>query len=236
MEILLVHGAWHGAWCWAPLQYDLTRRGLRSRAIDLPGHGARRRPGWLTTWRGYVDAVVEAAGACDGPPLVVGHSMGGGVITAASERAPDRFAGLVYLAAFLPLDGESVLSLARREPPMPGTRPNLLRGEMAIAPEAARNTFFHDCPDPDRWTAQLQGQALRPVRTPVRVTPARFGRVERFYIRCLRDRALSPAFQQAMIARAPMRETFTMDTGHSPFLARPDELATILARIAGSLA
>jgi pimeloyl-ACP methyl ester carboxylesterase len=236
MEILLIHGAWHGAWCWAPLQGELARRGIRSSAIDLPGHGTRRRPGWLTSWRGYVDAVVAAAAGCDRPPLVVGHSMGGGVITAAAERAPDRFAALAYLAAFVPADGDSVMSLAQREPPMPGARVDLLRGELCIAPQAARETFFHDCPDPDRWTARLQGQALRPVRTPVRVTPERYGRSERYYIRCLRDRALSPAFQQAMIDRTPMHATFTMDTGHSPFLARPGELATILARIVESLA
>lgn len=236
MDILLVHGAWHGAWCWGPLQERLAAIGLRSVAIDLPGHGARRRPSWLTTWRAYAKAVHDAAAEFATPPLVVGHSMGGGVMTAAAELAPERFAALVYVAAFVPQDGESIGALARRTPALPGLRPRPLHGDIVVTAEAGRETFFHDCPDSEDWTRRLQPQPLRPTLTPVRTTPQRAGSRKRYYVYCRHDRALPLEFQQAMVEKAPMRRTFEMTTGHSPFLANPAELAGILAQVAAEVA
>ncbi|MGA0194495.1 MAG: alpha/beta fold hydrolase, partial [Ilumatobacteraceae bacterium] len=55
--VVLVHGAWHGAWCWAPLQTELDRRGIASLAVDLPGHGSTGAP--FTDLHGDAAAVIE---------------------------------------------------------------------------------------------------------------------------------------------------------------------------------
>lgn len=233
--ILLVHGAWHGAWCWKPLQNSLATLGLESSAIDLPGHGDRRRSSWLVRWRDYIEAVHAAVAACKVPPIVVGHSMGGGVVSGAAELSPGSFKALVYVAAFVPIAGESISDLARAEPPARAPKPRLARGEVYYEPDDAASLFFHDVDDAGRWAAQVQPQPMRPARTAIRLTPERFGTVPRYYVACDRDRAISPAFQQRMIERTAMRQVFRMDSGHSPFLSNPDRLAAILAQIADAV-
>lgn len=233
--ILLVHGAWHGAWCWAPLQERLSSLGIRSVAIDLPGHGARRRLPWLVRWRDYIEAVRDAAVEFDVPPIVVGHSMGGGVITGAAELEPDLFAALVYVAAFVPQQGESILALAKQDRPMPGLRAHPLRGEIQVPPDDAIRNFFHDCQAADHWAGLVQPQPFRPTRTGVQVTPERQSSIPRYYVNCRQDRAISSEFQLFMARRSAMRRIFEMDCGHSPFLAAPDRLAAILAEIRGEI-
>ncbi|MEG3126000.1 alpha/beta fold hydrolase [Sphingomonas sp. GB1N7] len=230
-SVLLVHGAWHGAWCWGPLQTSLSALGVDSVALDLPGHGYRRRLSWMVRWRAYIDAVHDAVAQYDVPPIVVGHSMGGGVISGAAELAPELFGALVYIAAFVPLDGESISDLAKTEPPAPGLKPRLSRGEVYYEPDDASSLFFHDVPDAGSWGAMVQPQPIRPVRTPIRLTSGRYGSVPRYYVACNSDRALSPAFQQRMIDRTPMRRVFRMESGHSPFLSDPQRLAAILEEI-----
>ena len=104
--VVLVHGAWHGAWCWAPLQAELDLRGIPSHAIDLPGHGASVRPlGGLHHDAGHVTDTLDHLGLND--VVLVGHSYGGAVITEAGAGRPD-LAHLVYIAAFALDAGESV--------------------------------------------------------------------------------------------------------------------------------
>jgi pimeloyl-ACP methyl ester carboxylesterase len=226
--LLLVHGAWHGAWCWEPLQQRLTSREIRSVAIDLPGHGDRRRPAWRVSWRDYVEAVCDAAGAFSTPPILVGHSMGGGVITGAAALAPDAFAAMVYVAAFVPRPGDSILSLAKQDRPIDGGRIDLLRGQITFTPQRAAEIFFHDCPDPDRWSGLIQPQPIRPTLAKM---PDRQVTIPRHYIRCKQDRAISSEHQRRMAENAGIDQLYEMDCGHSPFLAAPDRLADILADI-----
>ena len=90
--VLLIHGAWHGAWCWAPLQAQLDERGIASMAIDLPGHGASLLP--LGDLHGDAAHVADVVSALDRRVILVGHSYGGAVITEAAV-ASERVAHLV---------------------------------------------------------------------------------------------------------------------------------------------
>ena len=204
---------------------------MKSEAIDLPGHGERRKLSWLVSWRQYIEAVRYAAATFDTPPIVVGHSMGGGVIAGAAELAPGLFRALVYVSAFVPLHGESIAALAKTEPPNPNVRFRLSRGEVYFEPQDAASLFFHDCSQPEQWAALVQPQPIRPVGTAIRLSADRYGAIPRHYICCDNDRALSPAFQQRMIERTPMQSVSHMDCGHSPFLADPEGLADLLAGI-----
>ena len=114
-KFVLVHGAWHGAWCWERVAPLLRAAGHSVVAPDLPGHGADATPWWRVTLGGYARRVRDAALASGGRVIAVGHSMGGCVITQAAARWPEPFAGLVYLCAFVPQPGESLLSLARMD-------------------------------------------------------------------------------------------------------------------------
>ena len=108
LPIVLVHGAWHGAWCWAGLQHALDDLGVPSYAIDLPGHGASTAP--LSDLYGDAEHVADVLRTLGTPVVLVGHSYGGAVITEAAGRHPE-VAHLVYLTAFALEAGESVMSL-----------------------------------------------------------------------------------------------------------------------------
>jgi pimeloyl-ACP methyl ester carboxylesterase len=99
---ILVHGAWHGAWCWERVVPLLAVRGFTARAIDLPGHGDDPTPPGRVSWEDYLERMGEALAAVAGPAILVGHSLGGGVITGAADRWPEKIRALVYLCALLP--------------------------------------------------------------------------------------------------------------------------------------
>ena len=112
--LILIHGAWHGAWCWQLLTPLLESQGIRVIAPDLPSMGADRAPAGdvtLESWARFVADVVEREANC----VLVGHSRGGAVISRAAELVPDAIRRLVYLSAYLLTDGESVAAEARRD-------------------------------------------------------------------------------------------------------------------------
>jgi pimeloyl-ACP methyl ester carboxylesterase len=111
---LLIHGAMGGAWCWERVIPGLRAAGHAAVAIDLPGQGADATPLAEITLPRYAEAVCDALDGMNGvggPVLLTGHSMGGMVITQAASQRPEKLAGLVYVAAFLPGPGQSLLDI-----------------------------------------------------------------------------------------------------------------------------
>ena len=105
---VLIHGARHGGWCWNKVIPLLEKAGHKVMAPDLPGHGENKNT--ATTLQGYVDRVLEVLDRQPEPVILVGHSMGGMVISQAAEYRPDKIKKLVYVCAFLLRDGESLQS------------------------------------------------------------------------------------------------------------------------------
>ena len=97
-NFMLIHGAWHGGWCWHKVVAELSRRGHRVVAPDLPAHGDDSTTRELVTLEAYADRVVEHLDDVSGPVCLVGHSMGGMVISAVGERVPERIERLVARA------------------------------------------------------------------------------------------------------------------------------------------
>src|SRR5258708_26771291 len=101
---LLIHGAWHGAWCWRNVIPQLTWTGHTVIAPDLPGHGDDLTPLACVTLESYVQAVTNLLDALplEEQVILVGHSFGGIVISQVAEERPERIQCLVYLSALLP--------------------------------------------------------------------------------------------------------------------------------------
>ena len=201
---VLVHGAWHGSWCWEKVVPLLKQAGHQVEILDLPGHGQDRTPIREITLTAYTKHVCETLDAQAEPVILVGHSMGGIVITQVAEERPEKIQTLVYLTAFLPQNGESLLQIARTNSDSLLT-PNLVVNEeqgyltfKEVAP--LKEIFYADCPDEDvaRARSLLVLQAIAPMATPVRITAEHFGRVPRVYIECLRDRTITPPLQKMM--------------------------------------
>lgn len=237
---VLVHGAWHGGWAWEKLAPLLEGAGHGVVTPDLPGHGDDRTPPGEVSLDGYAERVVGALDSLEGPAVLVGHSMGGMVISEAAERRPDKIEVLVYLCAFLLPDGVPVSRIAQQDTEVPlarSVRADEGRGVLTIEPAAAAgDVFYGECSEEDAaWaTARLRDDPLTPFGTPVHVTEGNFGRVPRAYVACLRDRAISPSIQREMYTEVPCREVVSIDTDHSPFLSRPGELARHLLSIAST--
>lgn len=236
-HFVLIHGAWHGAWCWYKLAAVLRAAGHMVTCPDLPGHGVDRTPTADVTLASYVGRVVEVLDAALEPVVLLGHSMGGAVVTQAAEERPDRVRHLVYLAAFAPGDGQSVFQVARADPDdRMGARMVFApdRKSITLKPESIHDGLYGDCPDADVALAQmlLVPQASAPMAAPMKLSAANYGRVPRSYIECTQDMAVSIGAQRSMPGREGCVRAYTLETGHSPFLSAPERVAAILATIA----
>jgi pimeloyl-ACP methyl ester carboxylesterase len=219
----LVHGAYHGLWQWGPLVAELERRGQRCVCVDLPVDDPDS---------GVLDYAAAAARAWAGIEdlVVVGHSFGGRVIPFVAELLPVRelvfLAGAVQDGVFGPVpDGPALLI-------SPADRTVGEDGLVRLSGQAPERYFYSDVPPSLRaWAgSQLRPQAeraLAPVRIP-RLDPV----PAVSSIVCTDDRALSPAWQRAVASQTLHVRPHEFAGGHSPFLARPAELADLLVRIA----
>lgn len=236
-HFVLIHGAWHGGWCWYKLATRLRAAGHVVTCPDLPAHGVDRTMATAdVTMNAYVERVVSVLDAAPEPAVLVGHSMGGAVVSQSAEARPGRIRASVYLAAYAPAHGQSVFQLAKADPDdRMGTRMVMSadRKSITLKPDTLREGLYADCKDEDVALALslLVAQASAPLAAPMALTDARYGRVPRHYIECTQDQAVSIGSQRSMPGRAGCVSTHSLDTSHSPFLSAPDRLAAILAGI-----
>lgn len=226
---VLIHGAWHGSWCWDKVVPLLKKEGHKAEAPDLPGHGKNKRPISEISLQAYVDHVCQILDTQFEPVILVGHSLGGVVITQAAEYRPEKIKALIYLSAFLLRNGEFLFQLAGGDATAL-ILPNLIMAEdqsySTIRDDGIKEVFYGDCSDEDvtRAKSLLVPQATAPFATPVNTTEEKFGSVRRAYISCLRDKAVSPALQEQMYKALLCEKVVTMDTCHSPFFSDPERL------------
>lgn len=229
--VVLVHGAWHGAWSWAPLQAELDTRGIPSLAIDLPGHGASTLP--ATDLVGDADHLRTVLDRIDGAVVLVGHSYGGAVVSAV-PGPHDQLRAIVFVAAFALRPGESVNAIVQAHP---GDGSELRHaivmrddGTSVLEPAPAIPALYGSCPEPATRAALAR---LGPQRMDTFVQPidtSTLGVVPSVYVRCTLDRAVPVAQQDAMAVHCD--EVVDIMTDHSPFISAIDELADVLGRLA----
>jgi pimeloyl-ACP methyl ester carboxylesterase len=236
--IVLIHGGWHGAWCWQRVVPLLRNMGHRVIAPDLPGHGSEMTTPSSRPYEKYVPCVCNILDAQTDAVVLVGHSSGGAVISAVAEERRLKISVLVYLTAFLLPSGVMPRSVAQED------RESLLQSYLvvdpdgltvSVTPEGARRVFYSDCTDEDAaWaTNLLVPEPLIPHRATVPSIPKpRCWQGPRVYIECLQDKALGPTMQRKMYTESPCERVYSLQCGHSPFLSAPQALAACLHEIA----
>jgi pimeloyl-ACP methyl ester carboxylesterase len=233
---VLVHGGCHGAWCWYKVAPALEKHGHTVIAPDLPSHGRDKTPVSAVTLQTYVDTVCDILDAQHEPVVLVGHSMGGGIITQVAEYRPDKIKTLVYLTALLPANGESMGTVLWRNTESMLNSNFIVTADKSasmVREEALVEGFYADCSAEDVALAKLllTPQATAPLKEKLQTSEANFGRVPRVAIECLRDRAHPLSFQRSVYPTFPFQKVITMDTSHSPFFSAPDEFVAHLVAL-----
>jgi len=216
--IVLVHGAFHGGWCWDPLLPELAARGIDAVTLDLP----------LTSLDEDAAAVVAVLDTVDGPVTLLGHSYGGAPITVAGLHP--AVSQLVYLTAMAPDDGQNATGTDVQigDEFMSAFR-LAANGLPEVDPARAPQIFF---PDADPAVAAAFAARLRPGNTGGADLIGRAAWHDRptHYVVCTDDPILLAESQRAIAERIGAT-VHTIPGDHSPFLARPAELAQLLAPI-----
>jgi pimeloyl-ACP methyl ester carboxylesterase len=229
---VLVHGAFHGSWCWDKVAPLLLKRGFKVEAPDLPSHGKDKTPIRDVTLQRYVEKVCEVLDAQAEPAILVGHSMSGIVISQAAEYRPNKIRVLVYLAAILLRNGESMSEQLDSGRPILNFADN--GSYVSMKEELISEQFYGGCSSEDIVRAKLLLglQPTAPLRTPLNISKKNFGRIPRVYIETLRDKAVPLDAQRRMYEALPCSRIISMNTGHSPFFCAPEKLAANLAALA----
>ena len=213
--LVLVHGAWHGAWCWDAVVKELSERGVPAVAVELP----------LSGFGDDVAAVRRAIQEAGDEVVVCAHSYGGMVVSTAAQGLPG-VRHLVFLAAFQTDEGEDMATLLMREPSALTTAMVIGPDGVMVDPARVHEVF---CADSAPSVAENVTARLRPMPLIdpgiMTGTPA-WKEVPSTFVVCTRDNAISPATQRFMAARAG--QVVEWDTDHSPFLTRPADLAKLL--------
>jgi pimeloyl-ACP methyl ester carboxylesterase len=230
--IVLVHGAWSDVQAWKAVAPLLKAKGFNVKAVNLPGHGNDATPFTSITLQSYVDAVKKEIGTSNNV-ILVGHSMGGIVISQVAEDMPAQIKKLVYLAAYLPANGQSLLDLAKTDA---GSHVGkFLQIDQATASagidkEGVVDIFAADASKSrkDLFSNGVKPDPLAPFASPVRLTDARFGSVQKVYIYTKNDHAISFPKQQDMAKIGLVKVAHTLNSSHTPYFSIPQELAAIL--------
>jgi pimeloyl-ACP methyl ester carboxylesterase len=231
-DLLLIHGAWQGAWVWDLLIPHLTPRGWHCHAADLPENGQPGAPAGRASLPSYV---AHCAAVMPARVIVVAHSGAGVIASQLAELFPDRIAGVVYLTGMMLPSGMAFGDLlAGEDAATQGIGPYLVWSKdgafSSVPTDAARDIFLQDCaPDIVRMAAEkLRPQRETGRRLVAQLTPERFGRVRRVYVEARLDRSVVLAMQQRMQALVPGARVLSIATGHAPQLSQPEALAHLL--------
>ena len=219
VTVVLIHGAWHGSWCWEIVKEKLIRNGIAVETVDLPS--ANPHNGQLGGLYDDARVVRSALDSIAGEVVAVAHSYGGIPLSEAAAGA-QNVSHLVYLSAFQLDVGESLLSA------LAGQQPLWLQiGDGVTTPSQTREIFFADIDDDvaAAATARLSPQSLSSFAETQ--TAAAWTAIPSTYVICENDKAIPVPAQEAMSTRAG--RTIRIASGHSPFLSRPDDIAQIVA-------
>lgn len=225
--VLLVHGAFTGAWAWDKVIAELEQRGIRTSTVDLPSRGPDG------TLERDAQAVLDALKAFDEPAVLVGHSYGGAVITCASADN-DGVAHLVYVCAALPQAGESVGDLLSRDPEPQGDLGVALEpqenGTATLKREAARETMFNDATD-EQVAHVLDKMGPHALGTFAETaTGLGWQQHPATYVITLQDKMFSVALQHEFASHVDT--VVKLEAGHGPMFTKPVEIAEAIAAAA----
>ena len=230
-DLVLVHGAWHGAWCWRRVEPLLAAAGHRVRTVTLTGLGERAHqlsPS-ITLGTHVADVVTTVrAQECSGAVLV-GHSYAGMVVTGAADLLDDEVGALVYVDGVVPAPGESWGS--RNPPEVQAERRAVIAATGVLSPPPAAVYGLHgeDAAEVDRRQTPQPGGVYD---DPLHFDAGRWAARPRTFIDCTAPPLASIGPSRERVRSQPGWEVVELATGHDPMISAPRELAGLLLAVA----
>jgi pimeloyl-ACP methyl ester carboxylesterase len=220
-NIVIVHGAWADGSSWSKVIPLLQAKGLHVVAVQNP----------LTSLADDVAATKRAIALQDGPVLLVGHSYGGAVITEAGNDP--KVVGLVYVAAFAPSDGESVVSVTKPFPPAPvGSEVRRdAEGFLTLTPKGIAEDFAQDLPDKEKQVLTATQGSTASAVFETTITTAAWKTKRSWSVIASNDRTVPPELQKAEAA-AMKATSITVPSSHVVMLSHPKEVADLIEQAA----
>ena len=233
---VIVPGAWSGPYAWDNVKADLEKSGNKVVVVQLPGHGSDTTAPQNLTLDVYRDKVISTIDSVGGTVILVGHSLGGAIISAVADSVPSKIEKLVYVAGFVPLTGQSALALASTDTAsILGANLVPSGATLGVVSDEIINSFIQDgtTDEQNLVLSNYRAEPAIPLTNPVTLTAAGYGSVPKVYIKTLMDHAITPALQNRMLAATPdFSAVYQLNTSHSPFLVKPDSVALLLTNIA----
>lgn len=241
----LIHGAWHWGGCFQKVADELASAGHPVATPDLASHGYNATP-WqaVDSMATYTAPVRALLAQVPEPVILVGHSLGGSVLSYLAATMPEKIRALVYLAAFMTPAGKTTNEYSRmaaEDPSCAGflqlLSPTADKAGLALdlsRPELLHSALYADCSAHD---VAVSRRNVIPItsRVPIFHPSEALSAHERHYIICTQDQVVPPFLQRRMVADSPGTVAHELASGHFLFFSMPEALAEVLGRIAGSL-
>jgi putative intracellular protease/amidase/thioesterase domain-containing protein len=233
---VLVHGAWSDESAWGFVRNELAKK-ANVVVVNLPGHGIDLTAANKLSLKDYVKSVADIINQQPGKVILVGHSMAGVVISQVAESIPQKIDKLVYVSAYLPQNGEDLLTLSKKDAESKaGTALEFNADYTAatIKKEVLPEVVCADCPAymKDILIKYHKAEPTRPLGEKVTLTTAKFGSVPKYYIHTTRDVTVGYLLQKQMVKNnGTIKKTYEMNTSHLPFVVQPAEFIQILTSI-----
>ena len=234
-SFILIHGSWHGGWCFDTIKGLLESGGHEVIAPDLPGMGGDEAELRATTLQGWGEFAADLCrNATQTPVILAGHSRGGIVVSQAAELAPDAIGALVYICAMMLPNGMSRADFKQLENPNPAFDAIISpvhEGAGTIVDKDKAGAIFAQLCSAETVTAAMArvvAEPHGPRSTSLALSIERFGSLPRTYIECTEDRTIPLSSQRRMQQLVPGAQVVTLWADHSPYLSRPQVLAAAL--------
>lgn len=230
---ILIHGAWHAKWCWEKIAYLLQRDGHHVIVPDLPGHGTDQTPFKKIHLNTYFDFVNNIIQALPGKVILVGHSMAGMVITQIATNCPEKIEKLIYIAAYLPESGESIIDINKQLLATDSLFDVEIdnKAKSICVHKDSEKIFYNRCSVIDAaYYAQLvQAEPAHPFLNKLVFAKGGLAKIKKIYVSCLFDNALPFSAQQHMAVRGNCFQV-SLPADHSPFFSTPAKLFELLVQ------
>ena len=234
---VVVHGAWQAPYVWQAVKEQLEANGQKVVVVELPAHGDDYTSPANVSIDVYRDKVIDAMESIKGKVILVGHSLGGVVASAIAEKVPNRIEKLIYIGAYVPANGQSLLDLASTDP-QSHLGSNLIPSKdqltLDVVHDSIASIFSQDAlPEVQKLVLEkFRVEAAIPFTNKATLTNANFGKVDKYYIHTLQDHVIGMDLQNKMVSAANITKVFSLNTSHSPFLSQPSQVTKLLLTIA----